>query len=645
MTDLSPATRSPEKTYRERAADYAARRDATSQRWNLIGNVRLIVFAATVVATWFAYAQRSLAIGVASGILLILFVILIGWHRRLGRERRALTIRTEINEEALHRLARDWNDLPLRHTTTVPPDHPYASDLDLFGRASLRHLLDTAMTPMAGAVVDRWLLAPSITDDLPSRQEAVADLAPRLEFRETLMANAFDLPQPPPDAAPLLDWAERSPWLAGRGWLRLVSWLSPAAIVVAIVAQVTGLTTVPFWIVIVCLNILITYTIGGEAYERLAVVAAHHQALDPFANSFATIAAERFTAPRLIDLAQEMTTEGLPAAEQLHRLGRLATRVIPRSAILYLFIQGLVLWDSHLLARLERWQTTSGRSIRTWLADLGEIEALACLGTLAYDNPDWSFATVDPTTETLRAEAIAHPLLPATGRIANDVNAGPAGTFLLVTGSNMSGKSTLLRAIGVNIVLAQAGATVCARQLTLPAVELWTCIRVADSLERGVSFFMAELQRLKLVVDAANRHQSGAPPVFYLLDEILQGTNTAEREIAARRIIATLVERGALGAVTTHDLTLAAAPPLDRMAHPVHFSETFTTTDAQRTMTFDYQLRSGLATSTNALKLLELVGFDLIDGVAATVAAAGRAAPSAPAAEVPTESSIGSEQG
>lgn len=607
---------SPEAIYRERAAEFAARRDATSQRWNLLGNARLLLFALVVVAAGFALSEGSLVIAAIAAALFVLFVGLVAWHRRLRRERRALTIRTEINTEALSRLARDWETLPLRHTTAAPPDHPYANDLDLFGRASLRQLLDQPLTPAASAVVDRWLLAPSPRETIAARQGAIADLAPRLELRETLMANAYALPRPAPDTEPLLAWAESEPWLTGHGWLRLVAWLSPALLVAAIVAQAGGVIGIPLWIVVIGFNVLLTYTVGNDVYERLSAVAAHHGALDPFASSFAVITAEEFTAPRLMELRQEMLTEGVPAAQQLHRLGRLANRVIPRSAIAYLFIQALTLWDLHLLTQLERWQAASGRSIRTWLTNLGEIEALACFGTLTFDNPDWTFPDLEPAAERLDAQAIAHPLLPATGRVANDVSVGPAGTFLLVTGSNMSGKSTLLRAIGVNIVLAQAGGPVCARQLTLPPVELWTCIRVADSLERGVSFFMAELQRLKLIVDAANQHEAGTPPVFYVLDEILQGTNTAEREIAARRIIATLVERGALGAVTTHDLSLAAAPPLDRMAQPVHFTETFESANGARTMTFDYHLRPGLATSTNALKLLELVGFDLVDGAA-----------------------------
>jgi DNA mismatch repair ATPase MutS len=239
-------------------------------------------------------------------------------------------------------------------------------------------------------------------------------------------------------------------------------------------------------------------------------------------------------------------------------------------------------------------------------------EALAALAGLAHDNPDWVFPDLSRAADSFAARGLGHPLLPAETRVVNDVEVGPAGTFLLVTGSNMSGKSTLLRAIGVNAVLAGAGGPVCAAACRLPPVALWTSVRVQDSLERGVSYFMAELQRLKLVVDAADRQAaSGGPPVLYLLDEILQGTNTAERQIAARRIIAHLVARGAIGAVSTHDLALADAPELANAARAVHFTDTIGDAAGAPTMSFDYRLRPGVATTTNALRLMELVGLKL----------------------------------
>ena len=270
-------------------------------------------------------------------------------------------------------------------------------------------------------------------------------------------------------------------------------------------------------------------------------------------------------------------------------------------------LQILGLWDLHVLAALERWQADSGRHARDWLAALGDAEALSALATLAYDNPDWTLPELVDESARVEARSLGHPLLPASSRVNNDITVGPPGTFVLVTGSNMSGKSTLLRAVGTNVVLAQAGGPVCAASMRLTPVDLWTSIRIDDSLEAGVSLFMAELRRLKRIVDAA-RDPARPRPLLYLLDEILHGTNTAERRVAARRVLTSLIKAGAIGAATTHDLTLADDPALDGAAERVHFTERFERRDGAMTMTFDYLLRPGLATSANALKLLEMIG-------------------------------------
>jgi DNA mismatch repair ATPase MutS len=259
-----------------------------------------------------------------------------------------------------------------------------------------------------------------------------------------------------------------------------------------------------------------------------------------------------------------------------------------------------------VLFALERWRRTSGPRVRVWLDALGELDALARLSTARRDNPEWAVPSIGPVRE-VSADALGHPLIPDDRRVVNDVTVGPTGTVLLITGSNMSGKSTLLRSIGLNIVLAQAGGCVCARQMSLPECDLQTSIRVQDSLERGLSYFMAALARLKGVVDAA-QHERPGRVLVYLLDEILQGTNSVERSIAVRAVTRHLLDAGAIGAMTTHDLGLAEEEPMKIVAQFLHFSETL---DADGTMRFDYTLKPGLATSRNALRLMQMIGIEL----------------------------------
>jgi DNA mismatch repair ATPase MutS len=258
---------------------------------------------------------------------------------------------------------------------------------------------------------------------------------------------------------------------------------------------------------------------------------------------------------------------------------------------------------------LEWWQTRYGRFARAWFLALGKFEALCSLAAIAHDQPDWAMPEVDVSADRFHARKLGHPLLPCTTRVNNDVEVGPAGSCLLVTGSNMSGKSTLLRAIGVNAVLAEAGAPVCAEHLAMPPVVLATSMRIRDSLEDGVSFYMAELMRLKEIVDLArNAKPRDNRSLLYLLDEILLGTNSRERHIAVVRVLHYLIQHGAIGAISTHDLDLANTEPLSGVCRSVHFRETLHDQHAKQPMTFDYILRPGIATTTNALKLLEIVG-------------------------------------
>jgi DNA mismatch repair ATPase MutS len=236
------------------------------------------------------------------------------------------------------------------------------------------------------------------------------------------------------------------------------------------------------------------------------------------------------------------------------------------------------------------------------------MEALGALAELRHDNPAWAFPLFDAAGRTLQARDLGHPFLKDGVRVVNDVEVGPPGTCLLVTGSNMSGKSTLLKAIGINVVLARAGGPVCASDMRLPPLALYTCIRVQDSLEEGISYFMAGLRRLKLIVGAARASDASATGVLYLLDEVLQGTNTAERQVAVRVILRHLLSLPVVGVVTTHDLTLADEEHLVRACKAVHFREGVEGGVDGVTLSFDYKLRPGLATSRNALKLLHMMG-------------------------------------
>src|SRR5215213_3815834 len=611
---MSTTPEEPGFTYQTRLLIASAEYERVNARWDLVANARLVAFlVAAAAAAWGLWGRAPVGWAVA-GLFLGVFVLLAAHHAHLGKQRARLATTRTIQEEALARVDRRWGELPMPWIPDVPADHPYAGDLDIVGRASLFQLLDTTATRMGRESLAAWLLAPADPGVAAARQGAVAELAPLLDLRQEVELRGRAAAGVESDPKPFLAWAEEAHGLGDRAWLRWVAWLGPIAVVTLGIADVSGLIAAPLWGLPLIVNLLVGATAARRAYATIAEVVTGQRAITAYAGQLELLATAEFTDPALRLLQKRLGSGERGAPAMLRRLGRLTGMAIPPSSTLYVPVQALTLWDVHVLFAMERWKRDGGREARRWLATLGEVEALAALAGLRRDNPDWTFPSIERDAGVFGASLLGHPLLRDDARVRNDVTIGPSGTFLLVTGSNMSGKSTLLRAVGVNAVLAQAGGPVCAAALVLPPVALWTSARVQDSLERGVSFFLAELQRLKLIVDAATRvRREGGPRVMYLLDEILQGTNTAERSVAARRVIVYLVDKGAIGAVSTHDLALGDDPRLVQSVVSVLFTDTVGEGPDAPPMSFDYQLRPGVATTTNALRLMRLIGLELED--------------------------------
>ncbi len=275
----------------------------------------------------------------------------------------------------------------------------------------------------------------------------------------------------------------------------------------------------------------------------------------------------------------------------------------------YVVLQITVLWDIRVLEGLERWKRNYRSIAPSWIASIGCLEALTSAAAVADEYPDWCFPTIAPRGSVLTANGIAHPLLRDTQRVPNDLAIEERQRLLLVTGSNMAGKSTLLRSVGVNVLLARIGAPVCSKQWVSESMDIASSIRVQDSLQDGVSFFMAELQRLRRVVDKASaENREGGHRMLVLLDEILQGTNSRERQIAVDSVLRRLIDLGCIVLASTHDLELASSDQMGSYAQIVHFREYFEQVDGKQMMRFDYKMRPGVTPTTNALKLLEMVG-------------------------------------
>ncbi len=603
--------------YQERADRWQHDADLLEEQRKRLSNFRLIAGGAMIAAALYWVVTRELSAVPAAVIAGVVLALLVRRYRHLTvLWLRAFTLAT-VNRYGVARVQRDWAALPESRPVVVPEGHPYARDLDLIGRASLQQLIDTTGTTMGSERLAGWLLHPATESEIVARQDAVRELSGDLEWLQELQQRALRGEIDDEKTREFLVWATEGPdRMPVFTWLGRLSVLAGIAIM-ALAAL--GKIDSTLLVVVFVFNLLLTRVLHSRAGQSLDAAIEHGNGIRAYAELLELLSDRPHTAPLLQQIDAPLRVEGVAASEASERLARLLSFGIPRGSLQSYVMQAVVAWDVHLYDQLAKWRARYGAQTPDWLEAIGWYEALGALANLAHDNPAWAYPTVSSEADRIAGDELGHPLIPESRRVCNDVTLGPPGTFLFVTGSNMSGKSTLLRSIGLDVVLANTGAPVCARTMSLPPVSLWTSVRIVDSLEAGVSYYMAELLRLKQVVDAALNSTPDGRRICYLLDEILSGTNTGERQIAARRIIDLLVEHGAIGAVSSHDLDLIAGGDLAGKAREVHFSETVTRTDGVLDMTFDYKLRSGLATSTNALKLMELVGIPLLDQPGSTL--------------------------
>ncbi|HEY3358761.1 MAG TPA: DNA mismatch repair protein MutS, partial [Polyangia bacterium] len=572
---------SPRETYAARHAEReaAARRHDRRDAW--LGNARLAVFVVGGGLAWacwrFAWSYWLLAAPAA--LFLALIIVHAAARRARDRARRAV----DYYARGLARIDEKWRGHGDPGDRFADPHHLYAADLDLFGAGSVYELLCHAGTVAGRETLAAWLKAPADVAAVRGRQAAARDLAERLDLREDLALRADDVgTELQPER--LRAWVA-APAALRRGWRRALALATSTLSGAALIGWAVGLGPRPLVVMIVVVLVVNRLTKTAVA-KVVGPIEARARNLDALAHVLARVERERFTAPRLEEQRAALGAGGRPASAQIERLGRLVALLDSGRNQLVAIFAGLVLWDLHCAYALEAWRLGAGAHIGRWLEGLGEIEALALLGAYAYEHPDDQFPELTEVAPRFAAEGLGHPLLPAATCVRNDVALDAQPRVLIVSGSNMSGKSTLLRSVGVATVLGLTGAPVRARRLTLSPLGVGATLRIQDSLGEGVSRFYAEIVRLREIVERAK----GAPPLLFLIDEMLGGTNSHDRRIGAEAVIVSLAERGAIGLVTTHDLALAdITASLGARAANVHFEDQL---DGGR-IAFDYTMRPG----------------------------------------------------
>ena len=531
------------------------------------------------------------------------FIVLAVLHERLLRVVRLCSRGIRFYDQGLARLHGTWQGQGAAGDRFLPPDHPCARDLDLFGRGSVFELLCTARTRSGEEALAHWLLVPALPAVVQARQAAARELSERLDLRARLAVLGEDV-RLGVHPAELVAWGEGASHLPSGGMIRVVLPLLAAAWVASVVAW-QGWGAPNLWVLAsTVLNLSVTYRyrlhLTGAAHD---IEGAGHD-LNLLAEVLTAFQGEAFSSPRLLQLQSQLQQPGMAPSRAIRKLNRVVEFLESAHNLFVRVFDFVIFYRLQLVLAAEAWRRRFGPSLRLWLETIGELESLAALGGYTYEHPADVFPEFAEQGPCFEAEGLAHPLIPPDRAVANDLRLGSALQLMIVSGPNMAGKSTFLRGIGVNAVLAQCGAPVRAAKLRLSPLMVTASICVLDSLEGGLSRFYAEIHRLKQIMDLTK-----APvPVLFLLDELLSGTNSHDRLAGTRSVVNGLVAEGAIGLVTTHDLALTAIPAeIGGTAVNGHFEDHM---EAGK-LAFDYKLYPGVVQTSNALKLMRSIGLDV----------------------------------
>ena len=607
-----PTTR---ELYVARLAERTAAAEGLRKRERRTSLWRLLLIAA-FVALVFISPRLSL-------LPLAAFVTLVIIHERLVVRRTRAERAAGFYERALARVEERWQGLGDEGSEFATDHHPYAGDLDLFGKGSLFQLISLAVTRGGRERLASWLREPSRdAAEIRARQEAVLELRGNVDLREDLAiegkAVARDI-----ENAGLAEWSSMAPVIATPFWRAaailfplltivlmaltlprmigaLIGWTHPEAAL-----HLGRLATMPAWPLF--LSVIATVFVARRLEPLVAPVVMGVERAEPalalLARLIARVERESFASAKLRSIANRLRSADGKASAEIERLRRLVGLLDARRNQFFAPFAVLLLWTAHTAFAIESWRTRSGSHIVDWIDAVGELEALMSLASFAAEHEGFVFPEIVDETLLLEAVALGHPLIPGDRRVTNDVRLAADRQLLVISGSNMSGKSTMMRSVGIGAVLAMAGSVVCARSLRIAPVRVGASIRINDSLQENASRFYAEILRIRQVLELSTEG-----PLLFLLDEVLAGTNSHDRRIGAEAIVRSLVARQAIGLVSTHDLALAQiAETLAPRAANVHFEDHI----EDGRVIFDYTMRPGVVTKSNALALMRSVGIEV----------------------------------
>ena len=595
----------PMQVFQQRCAQFQAAIKAIQNQLDTIAFVRLAVFMSALgleILSWSwggAWWLLCLIVGLVS------FGLCVKWNEHVKRQLRYQKTLLRINVDEIKRLEGKFSGFE-EGLEFVDAHHPYSSDLDLFGKHSLFQLASRASTVFGRRKFAGWLLGQSDRVMVLDRQASAEAIASQIDWRQTLQASGevHEETQETPEG--LAAWIREPGLFATRPFLLLVPWILMPLMAVEFTLEMLGI--LPNGIVAAFL--ILNAIVNGRISKRVGLIQSkteqRSKLLDSWSKVISQIESLQSGGPAFDRIQARLLTQGRPASAEIARLKGIVNNLEFRTAGLpHAVLNTLFFWDIFCVKALEKWKAEVGEKAMDWLDVIGEAEAVNSLAALRFAFPDWSNPEVVDGPFLLDATGMGHPLIPALQRVANPISLDGNGTIWLVTGSNMSGKSTYLRTAGINVVLALAGAPVCAQSMRLSPMQVATSMRTIDSLEENTSSFYAELKRLKSVIDIVRTEKN----VFFLLDEILKGTNSRDRQAGARALVEQLHKLGGAGLVSTHDIELVdMAAQLPLAIHNYSFN---CTVSPEGQLDFDYRLTDGQCLSMNATALMRAMGIEV----------------------------------
>jgi Mismatch repair ATPase (MutS family) len=591
--------------YKKRKSRYERLLKRQRRYFNLISNLRLIVFilGATISGVLFYYKNYYLLISLILAAAVI-FIYLVYIHQHIEVNIKYTSTFCAINEDSIKRLNGEWKSFRDNGDEFIDRDHNYSYDLDIFGEGSLFQWINSAITFYGRQKLRRILTEkPESIEVIKERQGAIKELSQKLSLRQRVMAEGLMSKDKIRDPQELVSWSEDVKDYILKREVKLFLRVLPAVTVSTIIVYFI-FNVIPLYIPVVLL--LVQYGIlmfkSKERSERLSAAEKYSNDIKVYEKVLEIMGKREFDSACLTSLKSKLySKDGISAAVLIKRLSRIAESLSNRHNGFYFIINVLTLSEYHTYIKLETWKRNWGWNLRYWLDVIGEVECLSSLSAIEYDNPDWTVPEIGNGSLKLVSGNMGHPLIEAQKRVCNDLSVRYPSSILLITGSNMSGKSTLLRTAGVNLVLTYCGTAVCADFFQCTLMDIYSCMRVSDNLENNVSSFYAELLKIKKIVTAAENGEN----VFFLLDEIFKGTNSVDRHTGAAILVKQLSRQNCIGLVSTHDLELAGLEGEDAArVKNYHFTEYY----RDNQILFDYKLNPGVSKTRNAVYLMGLAG-------------------------------------